>query len=250
LIDLHSGGEDNIFPHHECEIAQSACCYSGGRGSFASMWFHPRFLLVEGTKMSKSKGNFFTARDLFARGVEPAALRLELIRTHYRANANFTMQGLEDSARMVGRWRKVAEAHAAGPDEAALRARVHAEHPICAAFAAAMHDDLNVAQGIGAINAWLNGLGAPTAEDSAAMRAIDEVLGVLGLARGQTRETEIGVFAAGVAPDPDLEALLRERRDARARKDFATSDRIRDEFTRRGLAIKDMVGGRVEVRRA
>src|SRR5262249_35908561 len=107
IIDLHSGGEDNIFPHHECEIAQSACAFNASHtGSYAGMWFHPRFLFVEGAKMSKSKGNFFTARDLFAKGHEAAAVRLELIRTHYRSNANFTEQGLKDSQRMVDRWRR------------------------------------------------------------------------------------------------------------------------------------------------
>jgi cysteinyl-tRNA synthetase len=93
-IDIHSGGEDNIFPHHECEVAQSCC--ATGRPIFSRAWFHTRHLQVEGEKMSKSKGNFFTARDLFAKGVTPAALRLELVRTHYRSNANFTLQGLQD----------------------------------------------------------------------------------------------------------------------------------------------------------
>ncbi|MCA9307868.1 MAG: hypothetical protein KDA16_15175, partial [Phycisphaerales bacterium] len=74
-IDLHSGGEDNIFPHHECEIAQSCC--ATGRDRFARYWFHPRFLQVEGAKMSKSKGNFFTLRDLTSKGFSPAAIRLE-----------------------------------------------------------------------------------------------------------------------------------------------------------------------------
>jgi cysteinyl-tRNA synthetase len=124
LIDVHSGGEDNIFPHHECEIAQSCCAFSEGKGSFARMWFHPRFLLVEGTKMSKSKGNFFTARDLFAKGIEPAALRLELIKTHYRSNANFTMQGLADSQRMVDRWRRFTDTARAGAPSRPRRLRL------------------------------------------------------------------------------------------------------------------------------
>jgi len=110
-IDLHSGGEDNIFPHHECEIAQSRCCFD--RSTLARLWFHTRHLIVEGQKMSKSKGNFFTARDLFAKGVTPAALRLELVRTHYRVNSNFTMQGLADCQRMIDRWSRHAQALAA-----------------------------------------------------------------------------------------------------------------------------------------
>ena len=106
VIDIHSGGEDNIFPHHECEIAQSCC--ATGRESFANYWFHTRFLLVDGGKMSKSKGNFYTLRDLVSKGATPAAIRLELIRTHYRSNENFTLQGLKDSQRQIDRWRRLA----------------------------------------------------------------------------------------------------------------------------------------------
>ncbi len=105
-IDLHSGGEDNIFPHHECEIAQSRC--ANGSSTFARHWFHVRHLQVEGEKMSKSKGNFYTIRDLVSKGFSPAAIRLELIKTHYRANANFTEQGLIDSERRIKRWRRMA----------------------------------------------------------------------------------------------------------------------------------------------
>jgi cysteinyl-tRNA synthetase len=243
IIDLHSGGEDNIFPHHECEIAQSCCAYSPSTlsGSFARLWFHPRFLLVEGAKMSKSKGNFFTARDLFAKGVEPAALRLELIKTHYRSNANFTMQGLADSQRMIDRWRRIADAP--GPD-----APPHAG--VLRDVAEALQDDLNIAAAIGVLNTWMNTLDTPTPADRATIRAIDAVLGVLGLARPESRQTDIGLFAAGVAPDPRVEDLLRRRRDARAAKDFKASDAIRDELAALGYAIKDMPGGKVEVRRA
>jgi cysteinyl-tRNA synthetase len=255
LIDLHSGGEDNIFPHHECEIAQSCCAFTGGVGTFARHWFHARFLLVEGTKMSKSKGNFFTARDLFApppagRGVEPAALRLELIRTHYRSNANFTEQGLRDCQRMVDRWRRVQDATAPeapnGPG-AARRDRCRI------AFTDAMHDDLNVALAIAAINSWVGEFGegaeGPTQADAALLREIDAVLGVLSLERPRATSFDIGVYAAGVAPDPAVEALLRARRDARAAKDFAQSDQMRDQLASMGYAIKDVAGGRVEVSR-
>ncbi len=246
IIDLHSGGEDNIFPHHECEIAQSCCafCESQMSGSFARMWFHPRFLVVEGTKMSKSKGNFFTARDLFERGIEPAALRLELIRTHYRSNANFTMQGLHDCQRMVDRWRKIAGAPGAAAAKADPRSGVVHD------FADALHEDLNIAGALGALNNWVNTLSTPAAEDGAAMLAIDAVLGVLSLERPSAKETEIAAYAPGVTPDPRIEDLLRKRRDARAKKDFKASDAIRDELAAMGLAIKDMAGGRVEVRRS
>ncbi len=247
LIDLHSGGEDNIFPHHECEIAQSCCAFNRepGGAPFAAMWFHPRFLLVEGAKMSKSKGNFFTAQDLFARGVEPAALRLELVKTHFRTNANFTMQGLADSQRQIDRWRRfrdrcAGDGSANGPARARLRA----------GFAGAMHDDLNIAGAIAEFNSYISGVDRPGAEDGAMVDVIDGVLGVLSLERPTAQETGIGVYAPGLAPDPAVEALLRERRDARAAKDFARSDRIRDRLGAMGYAIKDLAGGMVEIRRS
>jgi cysteinyl-tRNA synthetase len=248
LIDLHSGGEDNIFPHHECEIAQSCCAFSAGKGSFARMWFHPRFLLVEGTKMSKSKGNFFTARDLFAKGIEPAALRLELIKTHYRSNANFTMQGLADSQRMIDRWRRFADAARSGAPsgESASQARQRARED----FAASMHDDLNIAGAIAAMNTYVGTITSPSAEDAQLMDHFDAVLGVLSLDRPKSAATEIGVWTAGLAPDAAVEALLIERRDARAAKDYRKGDQIRDQLTSMGYAIKDMAGGKVEVRRA
>lgn len=250
LIDLHSGGEDNIFPHHECEIAQSCCAYSGAKGSFAAMWFHPRFLLVEGTKMSKSKGNFFTARDLFAKGIEPAALRLELIKTHYRSNANFTMQGLTDSQRMVDRWRRFEDSAKANtatqttPSHAAVQERGSED------FAAALHDDLNIAGAIAALNTYAGAVESPNASDLRILKLFDEVLGVLSLPRPQSAATEIGVWAPGLTPDPEVEALLIQRRDARAAKDFKASDVIRDKLAAKGFAIKDMAGGKVEVRRS
>ncbi|MBK7403510.1 MAG: cysteine--tRNA ligase [Phycisphaerales bacterium] len=239
-IDLHSGGEDNIFPHHECERAQS-CAITGGQ-RFSRHWFHARFLLVEGEKMSKSKGNFFTARDLFAKGHEPAAVRLELIKTHYRANANFTEQGLKDSARMVERWRKVADT-----GDASTQAGERPE-AFLRDFASAMNEDLNIAGAIGAVNGWINSISEPTRADAEAMRLIDGVLGVLGLARAAAQHTEIGVFV-GVEPSPEIEALLAQRRDAKKAKDFARADAIRNELAAKGLAIKDVAGGKVEVSR-
>ncbi|MEY3230344.1 MAG: hypothetical protein RL689_433 [Planctomycetota bacterium] len=247
IIDLHSGGEDNIFPHHECEIAQSCCAFAASpqQGTFARSWFHLRHLMVEGTKMSKSKGNFFTARDLFAKGVQPGALRLELIRTHYRTNANFTMQGLADSARMVDRWRKLLGG--TGPD---APGGAEARERCLRDFTQAMDEDLNIAGAVAAVNTWAGATSAPSQADAEAMRRLDAVLGVLELKVAEQVTSEIGVYAPGVTPDAAVEQLLRERRDARAAKDFKASDQIRDRLAQLGYAIKDMPGGKVEVRRA
>ena len=233
-IDLHSGGEDNIFPHHECEIAQSRC--ATGRERFARHWLHVRHLMVEGEKMSKSLGNFFTIRDLVAKGFDPAAIRLELIKTHYRSNANFTEQGLIDSARVVERWRRWLErAEASG--EGGLRNGDAAQR-----FADAMHDDLNVAGAIGAISAWINETPEPRRADAALLRAFDGALGVLA-------PGPVSKGSSGGGEDAAVEALLAERAAARKNKDFAESDRIRDELLAMGVEIKDSPTGTTWTRR-
>lgn len=244
VIDIHSGGEDNIFPHHECELAQSCC--ATGHDTFARHWFHARYLMVEGKKMSKSAGTFYTARELFEQGHDPAAVRLELIKGHYRANVDFSMDGLRASAKTVERWRTFVSAgeHAKSPDReggADSRAIARAE------FAGAMHDDLNIARAIGAINTWIGATPEPTKADAELMRTFDTTLGVLDLATLARTEFAIGVFLPGVDPSPAVEALLADRADAKKAKDFARSDAIRDELRAKGYAIKDVAGGKVEV---
>ncbi|CAN5819904.1 cysteine--tRNA ligase [soil metagenome] len=246
-IDLHSGGEDNVFPHHECEIAQTCGCT--GNPVFARTWFHPRHLFIEGAKMSKSKGNFYTARQLMEQGIELGALRLELIKTHYRTNANFTMQGLADSQRMLQRWRRVAAAAGATAMTGAELAAESADAAVLEEFAELMNDDLNVAGALGLINSWTGDLTAPTASDAAALSVMDDVLGVLSLERLARQTMEIGVYLAGTAPSPEVEERLLQRRAAREKKDFKRSDTLRDELAALGYAIKDMAGGRVEISR-
>ncbi|MGP1273633.1 MAG: cysteine--tRNA ligase [Phycisphaerales bacterium] len=293
-IDLHSGGEDNIFPHHECERAQSCC--ATGRDTFARHWFHTRFLMVEGEKMSKSKGNFFTARDLFAKGHDPAAVRLELIKTHYMSQANFTEQGLRDSAKRVKRWQQHARQIKRATDEKWL----DHEKPVCtlgediSVVVDSLQHDLNMSEFLGKFNVFLGARGTyggattetdrqtvellrsldtedypiPTAPLSveeatkllksaqtqyekswAALHLIDNILGVIFTPQPKQTETDIGVFTGGLEPDPAVVDKLIERRDARTAKDFATSDRIRDELAAMGYAIKDIAGGKVEVSR-
>jgi cysteinyl-tRNA synthetase len=199
--------------------------------------------MVEGQKMSKSKGNFFTARDLFAKGIEPAALRLELIRTHYRSNANFTMQGLADCQRMIDRWRRwLDSASTPGPASAAASESQ-------TRFAAAMHDDLNIALALAELNGITSNIASPTTGDADAFRACESILAVLSLPRPAAQTTTIAVYAPGVTPSDEIEALLTQRRDARAAKDFKKSDEIRDALAAKGLAIKDTAGGKVEVSR-
>ena len=240
-IDLHSGGEDNIFPHHECEIAQSCCGFD--HPSFARIWFHTRHLIVEGEKMSKSKGNFFTVRDVLARGITPAALRFELVRMHYRTNANFTWQGLRDGQRQIDRWSR---AHASLKSLAAsLPANPSAvEGPFARAleqFTSAMCDDLNVARAVAALNTAVSETSDVALPDVcphselAALEAMNSVLGVLERNTAQSQSGES--FTASV------EALLAERAAARAAKDWAASDRVRDALAALKVQIKDSATG-------
>lgn len=242
-IDLHSGGEDNIFPHHECEVAQS--CSASGSPVFARVWFHARHLFINGQKMSKSKGNFYTIRDLLEKGHQAGAIRLALINTHYRTNADFTEQGVRDAQRMIDRWRKVADA---APADAADASPLP-DMPVLRDVAACLSEDLNIAGALGAVNTFVSGIGTPTPADARAMRAIDRVLGVLSLERAATSTTDIGVFIDGLSPDPGVIAKLHERAAAKRAKDFARSDAIRGELSAMGLAIKDIAGGKVEVSR-
>ncbi len=236
VIDIHSGGEDNIFPHHECEIAQSCCATDNP--SFAHYWFHTRFLLVDGTKMSKSNGNFYTLRDLVARGATPAAIRLELIKTHYRSNANFTLQGLKDSQRQIDRWRRLADwlcEHGCTSINKTPMQEARGK------FLSAMCDDLNVAGAIGFLSEAVSQYAVdlkPTecegestlADELEALQVMDSALGVIEL------ESCVCTESIDVTK---IDSLIESRLDARTNKDWSRADEIRDELLKLGIAIKD-----------
>ncbi len=231
-FDLHLGGEDLAFPHHEDEIAQS----EGATGRpFVKYWLHGAHLLVEGKKMSKSLGNFFTLRDLLAKGCTGREVRYLLLTAHYRETFNFTMEGLEGARAALGRideclgkLRDLAGATTADADAA-----------LVAAFAEAMDDDLNVSGAWGAVFEWVRetnkalAAGSVTPQQAgsglAAWARIDSVFGL-----GAVREEG--------AP-PELLALLDARQAARQSKDFKKSDAIRDELKTRGWNIEDTPKG-------
>ena len=244
-VDLHLGGEDLIFPHHEDEIAQS----EGATGRpFVRHWLHGKHLRVEGRKMSKSLGNVLRVRDLLEEGVAPAAIRHLLLSAHYRAELNFTRDGLEASARAVGRLldlkRRLA-AHPIAPGAASTDLPKVGREAI-EAFTGAMDDDLNVASALAALFVFLNRVNgvldqaptlAPTERDEAlsALGDMDAVFGVLELAE------------RGGAVDEGLGAWVEERIEARARarreRDWKAADAIRDELAGRGIVIEDGSGG-------
>ena len=242
VIDLHTGGEDNIFPHHECEIAQS--CGASGQDLFARYWLHARHLKVNGEKMSKSKGTFYTVREVLegqvtGRAVEPSVLRYELIRAHYRANVNFTAKGLADSARAVQRFRDAADSAGSGPADAA--------HPVIHDFTAALADDLNISAAIAVVFEWLNRGGAGEPGGAAVIKEIDRVLGIMptdGKHRlpgtSATNEAEDG----GTPPN-GIEARCTAIDRARVTGDYESADQLRQQLIDEGYEVKTTKEGTV-----
>ncbi|MEX2531680.1 MAG: cysteine--tRNA ligase [Gemmatimonadota bacterium] len=244
-LDLHLGGEDLIFPHHEDEIAQS----EGATGKpFARCWLHVKHLRVEGEKMSKSLGNFVTARELLEEGVSPAAIRHQLLSTQYRRELNFSREGLKASERAVERlldFERRLEGLSSRSGAPAMGLGEVAEHAL-RTFEDAMDDDLNVAGGLAALfvlvneaNRLLDQEGSPSEEERAsaleALHSIDRVLGLVDLGRRER------------GTDDELEAWVTERIEARqaARegRDWARADAIRDELQAAGIVLEDGASG-------
>ena len=233
-FDIHTGGEDNIFPHHECEIAQSEC-FTGER--FATYWMHTKFLQVDGGKMSKSLGNVWNVDDVLERGYESRALRFALLRGHYRQPLNFTWDILAESARaleglddLVNRLKRLTDASDAGAELVAAAA---------AAFSEAMNDDLNVPKALAALFVLRSDVleGAVKGESAEAALALlgraDGVLGVLKAEEG----------ADGAEDDAVINALVAARQAARESKDWAAADQARDELNARGIVVEDTSDG-------
>jgi len=235
-LDIHTGGEDNVFPHHECEIAQSEA-FTGK--PFARYWMHAKFLQVDGGKMSKSLGNVWNLDDVKARGFTPRVLRFALIRGHYRGPLNFTWDILQESKSALDKLDElcadVLAAERGGRDDqepAMAQLRLSRSQ-----FDEAMNDDLNVPQAL----ATLFSLRAIIKEFGCGPRLGQEALPFLRRAH-----EALGVLKLEADTlDQRLNALLADYQSARARKDYATSDRIRAEFTSLGFVIQDTPRGTV-----
>jgi cysteinyl-tRNA synthetase len=240
-LDIHTGGVDNIFPHHENEIAQSEA--ATGK-PFVRTWLHAEHLIVEGQKMAKSLGNFFTLRELLERGHDPVAIRYLLVSVPYRQKLNFTFDGLHAAAAGIERigntLRRLAYTPAATADGALAAADVDVA---IAEFDAALADDLNTARALGAvhslltrINQALDGAGIDAAARARVDAAFARVAAVLDI---------VPVRAGRSAEDEAIDALVAERTAARKGKDFARSDAIRAELAARGIILDDTPHGTV-----
>jgi len=237
-FDLHLGGEDLIFPHHENEIAQSTC----GTGKlFARHWMHVKHLLIDNETMSKSKGNFFTIPDLLARGHRPDAIRYLLAGAHYRKPLSFGFEGLQQAAaaleRVHGLLQRLDEAGGEGPEGEALRACEEARR----AFDTALADDLNTPEALAAVHGLVGRTNALFAEGAltrsgaarvrAELEAMDSVFGVLLPVATEDRLS------------PAEQALFDERQEARRRREFARADAARVRLEAAGIVLEDTPKG-------
>jgi cysteinyl-tRNA synthetase len=241
-IDIHTGGEDNKFPHHECEIAQS----EGATGKkFAHYWLHVRHLLVNGEKMSKSKGNFYTLGDILNKGYSPRAVRYLLLSTHYRDPLNFTFEGLKAAETALQRfdetWTKLCEA---SPRESKAKSAgtglVLAAEKVREEFEAAFDEDLNISGALAAVFNFIRQInsaitsGASKKELSAAKNLLEEMDGVLGFGLEKIKAEKVS---------PEIKNLLEKREQARKNKDWAKADEVRGEIEKLGYVVEDTAEG-------
>lgn len=238
-FDLHLGGEDLIFPHHEDEIAQSE---GATEKPFVKYWLHGAHLLVEGKKMSKSLGNFFTLRDLLAKGFTGREIRCLLLSAHYRETFNFTLDGLEGAkaslARIdecLGKLRELATP--AAPAAAAPVDAVSAS--TLQRFSDALDDDLNVSAAWGAVFEWVRDLNRRIGDNSLSPA---EAAGALTIWEKMDSVLGAGAKAEAEAP-PEIAALLESRQAARKEKNFKRADELRAELLAKGWAIEDTPKG-------
>lgn len=229
-FDIHTGGVDNIFPHHENEIAQSEG-FSGKK--FVNYWMHSEHLLVDGRKMSKSLGNFYTLRDVIAKGYSPMVFRYLVLGAHYRSKLNFTWAGmdaakaaLDNLYEFMGRLDKE---NSTGLDSAVERAS--------AAFEQAMDDDLNTPVALAAVFGLVKEVNVSGHGGREVYQAMQKFDGVLGLKLAENAKS------ATLKVPAEIEQLLEERQKARKAKDFATADRVRDEIAAAGYIIEDTPAG-------
>jgi cysteinyl-tRNA synthetase len=269
-FDLHAGGEDLMFPHHENEIAQSE---SASHRTFARHWFHVRFLLVENRKMSKSEGNFYTLRDLLLRGYKPSAIRMLLISVPYRQQLNFTFDGLAAETVAVERlrnfrdrvvstqWPERSAANGAASEVTAAAREAKAQ------FMAALADDLNTAEARAAIFEMVRFVNARAdagqffandiVEVMDALDTFDRVFAVLddhdeqwtrftlqwAEREGRLHEAAPEVRARLELSDDQIQALMEERTQAKRARNFARADQIRNELAAKGIVVEDSKDG-------
>ena len=245
-FDIHCGGVDNIFPHHENEIAQSRCA-TGEK--FVNYWLHNEHLLVDNQKMSKSLGNFYTIRDLIDKGFSPEAIRYTLISTHYRQKLNFTLEKLKSSQKSINKIKElkrrtflIDQSCTSGEDFDKDSSEMIRNFSNC------LENDLNISGALGEVFIWANKIFKYLDENniSASGRAnilksldmIDKVLGFIGADHSSTAQH-----------DEKIQSLLKKRKEARKSKDWSLADKIRQEIDELGYIVEDTNEGPIVKRK-
>ncbi len=234
-VDIHTGGEDNIFPHHEAEIAQSEC-FSGHK--FVNFWLHNRHLLVNGEKMSKSKGNFYILKDILDKGYSPMELRLTLLSSHYRSQMNFTWDAMEQAKsnlQKISAWVANLKNISSGENDSA--SEIDFVHIYQKRFEEAMDDDLNTPLALSVLYELITETNKLLSEEKLSATTAKDILGfwekinkVLGLE----------IASSAIEVPEKMFTLAEERKTARDNKDFQKSDELREEIEKAGYIIEDL----------
>jgi cysteinyl-tRNA synthetase len=220
VFDIHGGGIDLVFPHHENELAQSRCAH--GTPVMANIWMHNGFLQVEGEKMSKSLGNFVTINELL-KDWPGEAMRFAMLATHYRQPTNWTEKGLEDARRTLDHWYELT---ADAPERA----------PLCADVLQALEDDLNTPQAIAALHALRSEAAKGSKPAAACLKSSAQLMGLLQLTQDEWKAWRPASLSID---EHKVRNLIAARNAARRAKDFKEADRIRDELAAMGIQLKD-----------
>lgn len=236
-LDIHTGGEDHVFPHHENEIAQSEGCTGK---SFANFWFHNRFLLVDSQKMSKSKGNFYTLQDITEKGFTPAEFRMLVISSHYRSSLNFTWEGMEQAKKNLEKISKfIQKAEKLAGSESTEKGKVDSGQyaQIKQKIIEALDNDLNTPSALSFVFELISETKNPTLSSDEAKEILalwEKINKVFGLKLNKAKTLQI--------PE-EITKLLTERDLARENKDFESADKLREAIEEKGYLIEDSSSG-------
>jgi len=236
-FDIHCGGVDNIFPHHENEIAQSKCALDD---KFVNYWLHNVHLLVDNQKMSKSLGNFYTIRDILDKGYKSEAIRYVLISSHYRQKLNFTLNRLDDAQKAINKLRELLRrlnnvSNEGSFDDIKIN---EMNKTFLRKFSNSLGDDLNISEALGALFTWINKIFSLLDGDEINIIQSKKCIEIL-----LQSDKVLGVIENKSDISDEIKKLIKMREIARENKNWQESDRIRDELNVKGILIEDTPEG-------